>query len=296
MPALDTTESLVIKDAYPTYWATATARHGRFGAEAVAEVIRLRATSPGFLGGLKSPKERPSNEQESESQEEAVIPASARLRALYESMTAMSPAYEAIISDRVLQATERIELVMNRWFLNAESLIGIGSLAEKLYETMDAMNQRLSSTVGMDVAKLTEQFRRTAASLYISAAVFGAQKESEDSQAIDGPSLDPALVRKVNAYMAGSVVGQTEPLRQDVGRRALRFAAELSFVTGSKPSISAVDADSATVQMVLDAERKLFVEVQPEAVEAVIYYKGKGVNSLGGNDESSILRALAGLA
>lgn len=289
---LDTTESLVIDDAFPTYWASAKVRHVRSGAEATAELIRIRTASPGFLGGFQAPPPQLSTEPESESQEQAIIPASARLRALYESMTTMSPSYEAIISDRILQATEKLERAMNRWFVNADALANVGKLSERLYETIDAMNQRLS-TVDMDVAKLTEQFRRTAASLYISSSTASAQQS--DVQNTKAPALDPALVRKVDAYVAGTVVGQLEPLRRDVGRRALRFAADLSFVTGNKPAISAVDADSATVQIVLDADRKLFVEVQPEAIEAVIYQKGKGVEVLAGDDEASVLRALAGL-
>lgn len=108
-------------------------------------------------------------------------------------------------------------------------------------------------------------------------------------------SVDPELARKIEAYVAGALPGQTAALDEAVGRRTEQLAAKLSFMLGAKASVSSVDADSATIQIALDSESKLFVEVKPKTVEAVIYRKGSGIEDVSGDDEHSILCALAGI-
>ena len=109
-------------------------------------------------------------------------------------------------------------------------------------------------------------------------------------------NLDPDVARKVDAYIAGAVPGQSEALDAGVGGRAAHFATTLCLMFGAKASISSVEAHSATIQIALDSESKLFVEVKPTTIEAVIYRKGSGIEDVVGDDEHSLLHALTGLS
>ena len=168
---------------------------------------------------------------------------------------------------------------------SAEALRALTSAQEALYPAVSSLNSS-SSYLGPD---FYAWLARISDSLAKAGWIDRSRSQLENV-------VGEKLATKINAYVAGTIPGQEGALPAELGERALRLSAVLVDVYDRVPTVSSGDSCGVTVQIRLDPDRKLFVHIEDEDIDAFIYSNStQGVHLEAANEEQLIRLIRAGI-